>query len=127
MAIKCVTKKNLGKSQSLLQKEITILKDLSTLHHDNVVALLDCIDQPLYVYLVMEYCNGGDLAEYLQQRTTLREDTISLFFRQVASALCALHARGIVHRDLKPQNLLLCHSGGRNPPDHDVRIKIGKC
>ncbi|XP_052822730.1 serine/threonine-protein kinase ULK2 [Octopus bimaculoides] len=42
VAIKSITKKNLGKSQSLLSKEIKILKELSGLHHENVVALLDC-------------------------------------------------------------------------------------
>ena len=42
MAIKAITKKNLAKSQNLLGKEIKILKELTELHHDNVVALLDC-------------------------------------------------------------------------------------
>lgn len=42
VAIKSITKKNLAKSQNLLSKEIKILKELSDLHHENVVALLDC-------------------------------------------------------------------------------------
>ena len=42
VAIKAITKKNLAKSQNLLGKEIKILKELTELHHDNVVALLDC-------------------------------------------------------------------------------------
>lgn len=54
VAIKSVTKKSLAKSQNLLGKEIKILKELTELHHDNVVALLDCKESPLYVYLVME-------------------------------------------------------------------------
>lgn len=65
MAIKSITKKNLAKSQNLLGKEIKILKELTELHHENVVALYDCKETPLNVFLVMEYCNGGDLADYL--------------------------------------------------------------
>lgn len=65
MAIKRITKKNLARSQNLLQKEIKILQELTELHHENVVCLLHCEETPQYVYLVMEYCNGGDLADYL--------------------------------------------------------------
>lgn len=71
VAIKVITKKNLSKSQNLLTKEIRILQELTELHHENVVALLDCKETPSQVYLVMEYCNGGDLADYLQQKGLL--------------------------------------------------------
>lgn len=54
MAIKCITKKNISKSQNLLGKEIKILKELTELHHENVVALLDCKESSMYVNLVME-------------------------------------------------------------------------
>ena len=42
VAIKQITKKQLAKSQSLLEKEIKILKELTKLKHENLVALLDC-------------------------------------------------------------------------------------
>lgn len=124
VAIKSITKKNLSKSQNLLGKEIKILKELTELHHENVVALLDCKETSHHVYLVMEYCNGGDLADYLHVKGTLSEDTIRLFLRQLAGAMRALNAKGIVHRDLKPQNILLCHSGKSNPAPHEIRLKI---
>ncbi len=69
VAIKSITKKNLARSQNLLGKEIKILKELTELHHENVVALLDCKETQHHVYLVMEYCNGGDLADYLQSKS----------------------------------------------------------
>ncbi|KAI3361856.1 hypothetical protein L3Q82_002185 [Scortum barcoo] len=62
VAVKCINKKNLAKSQTLLGKEIKILKELK---HENIVALLDFQETASSVYLVMEYCNGGDLADYL--------------------------------------------------------------
>ncbi|XP_069726868.1 serine/threonine-protein kinase ULK1 isoform X3 [Phaenicophaeus curvirostris] len=62
VAVKCINKKNLAKSQTLLGKEIKILKELK---HENIVALYDFQELANSVYLVMEYCNGGDLADYL--------------------------------------------------------------
>jgi serine/threonine protein kinase len=123
VAIKCITKKNLAKSQNLLSKEIKILRELSDLHHENVVALLDCKETSHHVYLVMEYCNGGDLADYLQAKGTLSEDTIAAFLRQIAEAMKALNAKGIVHRDMKPQNILLCHTS-RHTSTGDIKLKI---
>ena len=60
MAVKLIQKKNLAKSQNLLGKEIKILKEITQLHHENVVALWDCKETASHVYLVMEFCNGGE-------------------------------------------------------------------
>ncbi|XP_075163661.1 serine/threonine-protein kinase unc-51-like protein Atg1 [Haematobia irritans] len=125
VAIKCITKKGLIKTQNLLGKEIKILKELTELHHENVVALLDCKESQDCVNLVMEYCNGGDLADYLSVKGTLSEDTVRLFLIQLAGAMKALYTKGIVHRDLKPQNILLSHNYGKTlPAPSKITLKI---
>ncbi|XP_063708462.1 serine/threonine-protein kinase ULK2 [Culicoides brevitarsis] len=124
VAIKSITKKSLAKSQNLLGKEIKILKELTELHHENVVALLDCKESQHNVFLVMEYCNGGDLADYLSVKGTLSEDTIRLFLIQLAGAMRALFVKGIVHRDLKPQNILLSHTCKSLPAPAKITLKI---
>lgn len=129
VAIKCIAKKNLAKSQNLLAKEVKILQELTALHHEHVVALLDCQDKDNSVYLVMEFCSGGDLADYLTAKGSLSEDTIRLFLNQLAGAMKALHAKGIVHRDLKPQNILLSYPGlplgpKKYPPPTEIKLKI---
>uniref|UniRef100_A0AAQ5YWN2 non-specific serine/threonine protein kinase n=1 Tax=Amphiprion ocellaris TaxID=80972 RepID=A0AAQ5YWN2_AMPOC len=121
VAIKCINKKNFAKSQSLLGKEIKILKELK---HENIVRLLDYQEMGGCVYLVMEYCNGGDLAEYLHSKGTLSEDTIRVFLQQIAQAMKVLQSKGILHRDLKPQNILLCHTEGRRSSSTNTSIKI---
>ncbi|KAM9055794.1 serine/threonine-protein kinase ULK1 isoform 4-T4 [Megaptera novaeangliae] len=121
VAVKCINKKNLAKSQTLLGKEIKILKELK---HENIVALYDFQEMANSVYLVMEYCNGGDLADYLHAMRTLSEDTIRLFLQQIAGAMRLLHSKGIIHRDLKPQNLLLSNPGGRRATPSNIRVKI---
>uniref|UniRef100_A0A1B6G7F9 Protein kinase domain-containing protein n=1 Tax=Cuerna arida TaxID=1464854 RepID=A0A1B6G7F9_9HEMI len=125
VAIKSITKKSLAKSQNLLGKEIKILKELRELNHENVVALFDCKESANHVFLVMEYCNGGDLADYLSVKGTLSEDTIRMFLRQLAGAMKAMHAKGVVHRDLKPQNILLNYTPNRpSPQPQHIRLKI---
>nr|XP_019937906.1 PREDICTED: serine/threonine-protein kinase ULK1 isoform X1 [Paralichthys olivaceus] len=121
VAVKCINKKNLAKSQTLLGKEIKILKELK---HENIVALLDFQETASSVYLVMEYCNGGDLADYLHSKGTLSEDTIRVFLQQIAGAMRVLQAKGIIHRDLKPQNILLSYPQGRKSHSNNTCIKI---
>ncbi|XP_028171639.1 serine/threonine-protein kinase unc-51 isoform X3 [Ostrinia furnacalis] len=126
VAVKVVTKKGIQKASEILVKEIKILRELTALHHTNLVAMHDCMDSPAYVYVVMEYCNGGDLADYLQTNRLLSEGTIRLFLRQLAEAMRAIHAKGIVHRDLKPQNILLTHNVAppRTPHPAEMTLKI---
>ncbi|XP_076019931.1 serine/threonine-protein kinase ULK1 isoform X3 [Genypterus blacodes] len=121
VAVKCINKKNLAKSQTLLGKEIKILKELK---HENIVALLDFQETASSVYLVMEYCNGGDLAEYLHSKGTLSEDTIRVFLQQITGAMRVLQSKGIIHRDLKPQNILLSYPPGRKSHSNNTCIKI---
>ncbi|XP_058269573.1 serine/threonine-protein kinase ULK2 isoform X4 [Hemibagrus wyckioides] len=121
VAIKSINKKNLSKSQILLGKEIKILKELQ---HENIVALYDVQETPNFVFLVMEFCNGGDLADYLQAKGTLREDTLRVFLQQIAAAMRVLNSKGIIHRDLKPQNILLSYTGRKKSSVSGIRIKI---
>lgn len=121
VAVKCINKKNLSKSQILLGKEIKILKELQ---HENIVALYDVQETPNSVFLVMEYCNGGDLADYLQAKGTLREDTLRVFLQHIAAAMRVLNSKGIIHRDLKPQNILLSYVGRKKAGLNGIRIKI---
>uniref|UniRef100_A0A2K6UHL5 non-specific serine/threonine protein kinase n=1 Tax=Saimiri boliviensis boliviensis TaxID=39432 RepID=A0A2K6UHL5_SAIBB len=94
------------------------------LQHENIVALYDVQELPNSVFLVMEYCNGGDLADYLQVKGTLSEDTIRVFLHQIAAAMRILHSKGIIHRDLKPQNILLSYANRRKSSVSAIRIKI---
>ncbi|CAL1298293.1 unnamed protein product [Larinioides sclopetarius] len=81
-------------------------------------------DTPKFLYIVIEFCNGGDLSEYLNVKGSLSEDTIRHFLRQIAEAMKVLNQKEVVHRDLKPQNILLCHSGKLDPPPSEITLKI---
>lgn len=64
-----------------------------------------------YLYLVMEYLNGGDCASLIKALGGLPEDWARKYLGEVILGVKHLHNRGIVHRDLKPDNLLIDQKG----------------
>ncbi|XP_068186954.1 serine/threonine-protein kinase 35 [Antennarius striatus] len=67
--------------------------------------------EPCYLWFVMEYCEGGDLNQYILSRRPDPQTNRS-FMRQLTSALAFLHKNNIVHRDLKPDNILISQKFG---------------
>ncbi|KAJ7951399.1 Kinase family protein [Quillaja saponaria] len=105
VAVKEIDKKQLSQkvSENLL-KEISIL---STINHPNIIRLFEAIETKDRIYLVLEYCNGGDLANYIHRHGKVSETIARHFMRQLAAGLQVLQEKHLIHRDLKPQNLLL--------------------
>ncbi|CAL8341048.1 unnamed protein product [Lota lota] len=68
-------------------------------------------EEPCYLWFVMEFCEGGDLNQFILSR---RPDprTNSSFMLQLTSAVAFLHDNNIVHRDLKPDNILISEKSG---------------
>ncbi|KAN0067834.1 hypothetical protein V8E54_014081 [Elaphomyces granulatus] len=64
-----------------------------------------------YLYLVMEYLNGGDCASLVKVLGGLPEDWAKKYIAEVVLGVEHLHNRGIVHRDLKPDNFLIDQKG----------------
>ncbi|EGX96469.1 serine threonine protein kinase, putative [Cordyceps militaris CM01] len=64
-----------------------------------------------YLYLVMEYLNGGDCAALIKVLGGLPEEWVQKYLAEVILGVKHLHERGIIHRDLKPDNLLIDQKG----------------
>ncbi|PNS15874.1 Serine/threonine-protein kinase ppk18 [Sphaceloma murrayae] len=64
-----------------------------------------------FLYLVMEYLNGGDCASLIKTLGGLPEDWAKKYLAEVVLGVQHLHSRQIVHRDLKPDNLLIDQKG----------------
>jgi len=80
----------------------------SAMRHPNIVQVIDFDHTPAgQPFLVMEYLDGGDLAQLMAATGPMPLDRMLRIVAQIVSALSAVHRRGIVHRDLKPQNVLL--------------------
>ena len=106
VAIKIMAKKNMKKQDLELAKtEIDILK---ICQHPNIVKLYDIFDNSDYIYIVMEYCSGGDLFSYIEKRNyKLNEERAADIIHKLSMAVYYLHSYGIIHRDLKPENILM--------------------
>ncbi|KAI3429516.1 hypothetical protein D9Q98_005605 [Chlorella vulgaris] len=93
-----------AKLRQSLESEVSILKRIN---HDNIVKLHEVLEEANRLYLVMEFCAGGDLAHFLRHVKRVPELTAQHLMRQLAAGLRQMWAHHLVHRDLKPQNLLL--------------------
>ncbi|KAL9229039.1 hypothetical protein vseg_004555 [Gypsophila vaccaria] len=100
-AIKEIDKKHLNDN---LLKEIHILRNV---RHPNIIRLFDSVETEDRIFLVLEYCDGGDLGEYIHRHGRVSEDVARHFMKQLAAGLQVLRENHLIHRDLKPQNLLL--------------------
>ncbi|QSL65708.1 hypothetical protein MERGE_003021 [Pneumocystis wakefieldiae] len=76
-----------------------------------IVKLFFTFQSKDYLYLVMEYLNGGDCAALVKALGGLTEDWAKKYIAEVVLGLEFLHDKGIVHRDLKPDNLLIDQRG----------------
>ena len=111
VAIKTIPVENLKKDNGLinLKRELQILHKLK---HDNIVKIKDFQSTKRNNYVVMEYCNGGNLFEYKRfyekvTKSTLNEFFIQKIIRQITDGLQYMHSQNIVHRDIKLENILL--------------------
>lgn len=105
VAVKCILKTSLNSiSKENLLTEIEVLK---TLKHRHIIQLKDFMWDENYVYLIMEYCGGGDLSSYLKKYRIIHESVAKFFLQQLASALQFMRSKFISHMDLKPSNILL--------------------
>ena len=113
-AVKCVIRAEKGTRRFGLQrKEILFHQLLSS--HPSIVTLHKVIEDKYYIFLVMDYCRGGDFFSFLSQRRAYRGDDefVRSMFLQVLDALDACHQAGVYHRDIKPENFLLNEDGTR--------------
>jgi NIMA (never in mitosis gene a)-related kinase len=86
-------------------------KILSSVSSPYIVKYFDSFEENNYLNIVMEYCDGGDLCEYINKnkatRYLLKEDIIWQIFLKITIGLATLHKSKILHRDLKTLNIFL--------------------
>ena len=79
--------------------------------HENVLKIIACYETPNHLWLILEYCVGGDLLTLLSQDLKLPEPSIMKFARDMFVAVRAIHSKGLIHCDLKPSNMLMDEEG----------------
>ncbi|XP_072716930.1 maternal embryonic leucine zipper kinase-like isoform X10 [Ciconia boyciana] len=118
VAIKITDKRALGDDLPRVKIEVDAVKNLS---HQHICQLYHVIETSKKIFMVLEYCPGGELFDYIIAKDRLSEDEARVFFRQIVSAIAYVHSQGYAHRDLKPENLLI-------DEEHNLKlIDFGLC
>ncbi|EGG22010.1 putative protein serine/threonine kinase [Cavenderia fasciculata] len=115
VGIKIINKELLISKPSMrrkIEREIVLMK---LIDHPNALKMYEVYETSKYLFLILEYVEGGELFDYLVEKGGLESGEALFFFQQIITGLDYCHNRSICHRDLKPENLLL--SG-------DKKIKI---
>nr|KAG5709257.1 hypothetical protein BaRGS_018009 [Batillaria attramentaria] len=92
------------------RKEVAVLAQLK---HPNIVTYIESFEEAGTLYIVMNYCAGGDLYSRInsQRGALFQEEQILMWFVQICLAIKHIHDRKILHRDIKSQNIFLSSSG----------------
>jgi serine/threonine protein kinase len=75
--------------------------------HPSIARLIAAAEGKSNLYLITEYCDGGELFDVVEENGAPNEDTARVYFAQIVSGLKHLRDAGIAHRDLSPENILL--------------------
>eukprot|EP00406_Dinophysis_acuminata_P012534 CAMPEP_0179228688 /NCGR_PEP_ID=MMETSP0797-20121207/9954_1 /TAXON_ID=47934 /ORGANISM="Dinophysis acuminata, Strain DAEP01" /LENGTH=500 /DNA_ID=CAMNT_0020935747 /DNA_START=102 /DNA_END=1604 /DNA_ORIENTATION=- len=95
----------MGVRKQDIEREIKVMQGVS---HDNITRLLGQFESPHSIYLALEYCDGGDFGDKVNERgLNLAEHEAAEWMKQIISAIAALHAKCICHRDIKPDNFMV--------------------
>ncbi|XP_077441337.1 serine/threonine-protein kinase Nek1 isoform X4 [Vanacampus margaritifer] len=105
-----VIKEMSDKERQESRKEVSVLANMS---HPNIVQYKESFEEGGCLYIVMDYCEGGDLFKKInsQKGMLFTEEQILDWFVQICLALKHIHDRKILHRDIKSQNIFLTKDG----------------
>lgn len=95
-------------------------KAIAVLSHPNIVKVFDVSFGDVLQYIVMEYCDGITLKEYIKQKGVIDWEEAAFLTAQILKALQHAHEKGIVHRDIKPQNIILMSDGTLKVADFGI-------
>ena len=111
-AIKKINEDKIKTQPKVLELLHSEIKVLQSIDNKNVIKLSEWFNENKYYYLVMEFCNGGDLEKYIKSKPNkiISEAEAIGFFKQLLNGFNALHEIKAMHRDFKLANVLL-HGG----------------
>ncbi|XP_069022892.1 serine/threonine-protein kinase DCLK2 isoform X2 [Embiotoca jacksoni] len=116
-ALKIIDKAKCSGKEHLIESEVAVLRKVK---HPNIIMLIEEVDTPPELYLVMELVKGGDLFDAITSSAKYTERDAGIMVYNLAGALKYLHSMNIVHRDIKPENLLVFEY-----PDGTKSLKLG--
>eukprot|EP00981_Chlorochromonas_danica_P012115 scaffold4505_cov165-Ochromonas_danica.AAC.5 len=112
--------------KSAMNKVVAEVQIMHKLVHPHIIRFFEWYETRNNLYLILEYCTGGDLEAILKQDGHLPENSIKIFGVDMIAALKYLHSSGIIHGDLRPKNFLVDENGILKLCDFKYAKKIPK-
>lgn len=80
---------------------------MKSMKHSFTMQIHYAFQTPNYLYLIMDYCPGGDLLLHLISKKTFTINEAKFYIAELVLAIEYLHNLNIIYRDLKPENILI--------------------
>ena len=109
VAIKRIEKSNLQKDQ--IERILAEVRLMSAIRHRHVIKLLEVFETNKYLFMVLEYAEGGDLLQHINKVKAMTEDEAKPLFKQIVYSIAHCHCRSVLHRDIKLENILIGENG----------------
>lgn len=111
-----------GEGIKYLKNEIIVLQYLN---HPNIVKFEEVKKTKKHYYIVMEFCNGGELSKALEKYQEkngkpFTEELVQHFMRQIIDAFKYIHERKIIHRDVKLDNILISYDNEKDKEEMNL-------
>ena len=127
-----ILKKNLSQYKEFkkyLDDELDILKDTN---HPNIIKLIDIKEKPDFIYIITEYCNGGNLQQFLEKYLetygkALSEEIVQYIMRQIIEAIRYLNNKKIMHRHISLNHFLINYDDQYDKENNNImkgKIKL---
>ncbi len=111
-----------GKFSELFKNEVKILKSCQ---NENIIKIYDIQKSQNNIYMIYEFCNEGDMSDYLKTKGHLTEEEATKYFLEILNGFKTLVKNEVIHRDFKLSNLLK-HNGSVKISDFGFSKLLGK-
>eukprot|EP01084_Bolivina_argentea_P099901 179504_1 len=104
--MKCFKKRNIF-GRNIVHNVKRERRILGHLNHPFILKLHYAFQTDYKLYMVMDFCHGGDISFYLDKAGRFTEEKTRFYMAEIVLAVGYLHSKNIIHRNLKPENILL--------------------
>jgi calcium-dependent protein kinase len=119
-AIKIFKKSEIPEEEIESRSVLAEVEILKTLDHPNILKVYEYFEDDEHYYIVMEYCEGGDIFDKIERSGRITEKYAAKVMIYLLKGVNYLHSRQVVHRDIKPENILITNKS----KFVDMNIKI---
>ena len=105
VAIKIMDKQQILSDELNKERVLSEIAILKIVRHNNIIKLYEVMETPQKIYLVMEYCDGGELFDYIVSKQHLSERQACTFFQEIIDALTYFYIPKILFIEMLNQKI----------------------